>query len=179
MKPQTQYRLNDHTALPVLGFGTNVLKGDPGIQAIKTALKAGYRLIDTAQSYGNEGEVGQAIAESNLPRDDVFVTTKISDDNQGFQQTLDSVKVSLEKLQMETVDLLLVHWPNIEDFDRSIRHLPGTDRSGRTGKSKHNRREQLHPRTDPEDHRRDPCGAGCQPGGIPSLPVSARPFTIL
>ncbi len=120
MNIQTQYRLNDQTPLPVMGFGTNVLKGESGIQAIKTALKAGYRLIDTAQSYGNEEEVGQAIAESDIPREEVFVTTKITDENQGFQETLDSVKISLEKLQMETVDLILVHWPNIENFSLSI-----------------------------------------------------------
>ncbi len=120
MNIQTQYRLNDHTALPVMGFGTNVLKGEEGIQAIKTALEVGYRLIDTAQSYGNEAEVGRAILESGLPRDEIFITTKITDENQGYDQTLDSVQVSLEKLQTDTIDLVLVHWPNIEDFSRSI-----------------------------------------------------------
>jgi diketogulonate reductase-like aldo/keto reductase len=120
MNLQTQYRLNDQTALPVMGFGTNVLKGGEGIKAIKIALNAGYRLIDTAQSYDNEEEVGRAIQESGIPREEIFITTKITDENQGYQQTLDSVKVSLEKLQTDTVDLLLVHWPNIEDFNRSI-----------------------------------------------------------
>lgn len=120
MNIQTQYRLNDHTALPVMGFGTNVLTGASGVQAIKTALEAGYRLIDTAQSYGNEQEVGRAIAESSVPREDVFITTKITDENQGYQKTLDSTKVSLQKLQTNDIDLLLVHWPNIEDFALSI-----------------------------------------------------------
>ena len=120
MNIQTHYRLNDHTALPVLGFGTNVLKGESGIQAIKTALDAGYRLIDTAQSYGNEEEVGRAIRESGIPRKEVFITTKITDENQGYQKTLDSVQISLDKLQMDKIDLLLVHWPNMKDFSRSI-----------------------------------------------------------
>lgn len=120
MNLQTQHRLNDRTALPALGFGTNVLKGAPGIQSIKTALDIGYRLIDTAQSYGNEEEVGQAVAESRIPRKEIFVTTKISDENQGYQNTIDSVKVSLEKLQLDTLDIVLVHWPNIEHFQRSI-----------------------------------------------------------
>ena len=120
MNIQTYYRLNDHTALPVIGFGTNVLKGTSGIQAIKTALKVGYRLIDTAQSYGNEEEVGRAIRESVISRDEVFITTKITDENQGYQKTLDSVQVSLEKLQTDKIDLLLVHWPNMQDFSRSI-----------------------------------------------------------
>ena len=120
MNIQSQYLLNDNTVLPVMGFGTNVLHGRPGIQSIKTALKAGYRLIDTAQSYENEEEVGTALKESELPRKAVFITTKVTDENQGYQQTLDSVEVSLEKLKIEYVDLVLVHWPNIEDFDRSI-----------------------------------------------------------
>jgi methylglyoxal/glyoxal reductase len=120
MNAQTHCQLNDQTALPVIGFGTNVLKGEPGIKTIKTALKVGYRLIDTAQSYGNEEEVGQAIAESAVSRDEVFLTIKIADENQGYQQTLDSVDVSLNKLQIDTIDLLLVHWPTIENFDLSI-----------------------------------------------------------
>ena len=120
MNIQTQYRFIDHTALPVLGFGTNVFKGEPGIQAIKTALDAGYRLIDTAQRYDNEEEVGRAIQESGIPRGEVFITTKITDENQGYQKTLDSVQVSLEKLQVDKIDLLLVHWPNMQDFSLSI-----------------------------------------------------------
>jgi len=120
MNINTQYRLNDHTALPVMGFGTNVLKGTSGIQAIKTALDAGYRLIDTAQSYGNEEEVGRAIAESSLNREDIFITTKITDENQGYRNTIDSTEVSLQKLQTNYIDLLLVHWPDIEDFAHSI-----------------------------------------------------------
>lgn len=86
MNLRTQYRLNDHTALPVIGFGTNVLKGKSGIQAIKTALNAGYRLIDTAQSYGNEEEVGQAIVESGFPREEIFITTKITDENKATRR---------------------------------------------------------------------------------------------
>ena len=120
MQLQSQFRLNDHTALPVLGFGTNVLKGESGIEALKTALKAGYRLIDTAQSYGNEEEIGKAIKESKIPRKEVYITTKIADENQGYQKALDSFQQSLEKLQTDYVDLLLVHWPNINHFDRSI-----------------------------------------------------------
>lgn len=106
--------------MPVLGFGTNVLQGPSGIKDIQVALDAGYRLIDTAQSYGNEAEVGEAIAASPVPREDIFVTTKITDENQGYQLTKNSFKVSLGKLQMDTIDLLLVHWPNVENFALSI-----------------------------------------------------------
>ena len=112
--------LNDGTPMPRIGFGTNVLQGQSGITAIETALKTGYRLIDTAQSYGNEEEVGQAVADSGLSREDVFITTKIKEKNQGYQKTIDSLQDSLEKLQLDQVDLALVHWPSRENFDLSI-----------------------------------------------------------
>jgi len=112
--------LNNGVKIPLLGFGTNVLSGSSGIQAIQAALDAGYRLIDTAQSYGNEEEVGQAVAESSVPREDIFITTKITDDNQGYQATVKSLDVSLQKLRSDYVDLLLIHWPNITNFDRSL-----------------------------------------------------------
>lgn len=112
--------LNNGTKIPLIGFGTNVLRGTSGINDIKTALKVGYRLIDTAQSYGNEEEVGQAVKESGILREDVFITTKIDDENQGYQSTIESFNISLEKLQLDTLDLLLIHWPNIDNFDRSI-----------------------------------------------------------
>lgn len=120
MNITSTFTLNNGVEIPVLGFGTNVLQGPSGIENILTALDAGYRLIDTAQSYGNETEVGKAINASAVPREDIFVTTKITDENQGYQLTMDSCKASLEKLQMDAVDLLLVHWPNIENFDLSI-----------------------------------------------------------
>lgn len=120
MKITSTFTLNNGAEIPVLGFGTNVLQGPSGINDIQTALDAGYRLIDTAQSYGNEAEVGKAIAASPVAREDIFITTKITDENQGYQLTMDSFESSLEKLQMTVVDLLLVHWPNVENFDLSI-----------------------------------------------------------
>lgn len=120
MNIKSTFTLNNGVQIPILGFGTNVLQGPSGIKDIQTALDAGYRLIDTAQSYGNEAEVGKAINASPVPREEIFVTTKITDENQGYQQTLDSFKSSLEKFQLDTVDLLLVHWPNVENFDLSI-----------------------------------------------------------
>ncbi len=120
MNMNSTFTLNNDTEMPILGFGTNVLNGPSGIQTIQRALAVGYRLIDTAQSYENEEEVGQAIAESDVPREDVFITTKITDENQGFQATLDSFAVSLRKLRTDYVDLLLIHWPFTTDFTRSI-----------------------------------------------------------
>jgi len=112
--------LNNDIEMPILGFGTNVLRGPSGIRVIQSALDAGYRLIDTAQSYGNEEEVGQAITASKVLREGVFITTKITDKNQGFQAALDSFEISLKKLRTDYVDLLLIHWPYKADFDRSI-----------------------------------------------------------
>ena len=120
MNIKSTFALNNGVQIPVLGFGTNVLQGASGIKDIQTALDAGYRLIDTAQSYGNETEVGKAINASPVPREDIFVTTKITDENQGYQRTRDSFKSSLERLQLDAVDLLLVHWPNVENFSLSI-----------------------------------------------------------
>jgi len=113
-------QLNDGTEMPRIGFGTNVLQGSTGVNAIRIALDSGYRLIDTAQSYDNEREVGQAIAESAVPREELYITTKITDQNQGYYKTIESYERSLEKLHLDHVDLLLVHWPNIQDFTRSI-----------------------------------------------------------
>ena len=79
--------------------------------AVRAAYEDGYRLFDTAQLYGNEAEVGQAFKDLNISRENIFVTTKVSEANQGYQSAINSVKESLKKLQMDYVDLLLVHWP--------------------------------------------------------------------
>ncbi len=103
-----------------MGFGTNVLRGPSGVEAIKTALEDGYRLVDTAQSYGNEEVIGQATAESGVPREDIFITTKITDEYQGIPETFDSFKSSLNKLRTDYVDLLLIHWPYPNNFSKSL-----------------------------------------------------------
>ena len=102
------------TTIPPLGMGTFRLKGDSAYQAVTMALKAGFRHIDTAQMYGNESEVGRAIADSGLARDELFVTTKVWLDNLSQDRFLDSVQDSLARLGLEQVDLLLIHWPEKE-----------------------------------------------------------------
>lgn len=97
--------------LPSLGMGTFRLEGETACKAVTMALETGYRHIDTAQIYGNEAEVGQAIADSGLARDEFFLTTKVWLDNLGAELFLPSVEESLRKLQVEAVDLLLIHWP--------------------------------------------------------------------
>lgn len=98
-------------AIPALGFGTWRLEGSGARRAVETALAVGYRHIDTAQIYGNEAEVGAAIAASGLPREDVFLTTKVWPSNFERRRFLASVEDCLRKLKVERVDLLLLHWP--------------------------------------------------------------------
>lgn len=100
--------------IPALGLGTFELTGDSGVAAIRTAIEHGYRHIDTAARYGNEAEVGQAIRDSGVPRDELFVTTKVWFDKLAPDQIRQSVAESLDRLQMDAVDLLLVHWPTRE-----------------------------------------------------------------
>lgn len=98
--------------LPVIGLGTGGLRGDAGIQAMHAALDCGYRLFDTAVMYGNEAEVGEAIGSHRVARDDVIVTTKVlpADCAEGLLQK--SAEASLKRLNMDRIDLLLIHWPN-------------------------------------------------------------------
>ncbi len=97
--------------VPALGFGTWQLEGDEAYDAVRAALEVGYRHIDTAQAYGNEEEVGRALADSGVDRDEVFVTTKIWKDNAAPRDVAASTTESLRRLGMDRVDLLLLHWP--------------------------------------------------------------------
>lgn len=98
--------------VPSIGLGTFELKGEQGIRAIRSAIDAGYRHIDTAIRYGNEKEVGQAIRDSGVARDELFITTKIWFDNLAPENVAARTAESLERLQLDHVDLLLIHWPN-------------------------------------------------------------------
>jgi 2,5-diketo-D-gluconate reductase B len=100
--------------VPALGFGTWQLSGDEAREATRDALEIGYRQIDTAQAYGNEAEVGKAIAESGVAREDVFLTTKIVRDSLKGDRVGPAVDESLRKLGTDYVDLLLIHWPTDE-----------------------------------------------------------------
>ncbi len=97
--------------IPSFGLGTFRLTGQAVIDSVKSALALGYRAIDTAQIYGNEADVGQAIAESGVPRSELFITTKIWVDNYAAEKLISSLRDSLAKLRTEYVDLLLIHWP--------------------------------------------------------------------
>jgi 2,5-diketo-D-gluconate reductase A len=106
------YTLNDGNTLPAVGFGTYPLKGEDGIAAIQGALEAGYRLLDTAVNYENEGDVGEALRRSGLPREDVQVASKLPGRHHAYDDAIASVRGSLERLGLEYVDLHLIHWPN-------------------------------------------------------------------
>ncbi|HEU8482982.1 TPA: aldo/keto reductase [Streptococcus pneumoniae] len=107
------YQLNNGVEIPVLGFGTLKAKdGEEAYRAVLEALKAGYRHIDTAAIYQNEESVGQAIKDSGVPREEMFVTTKLWNSQQTYEQTRQALEKSIEKLGLDYLDLYLIHWPN-------------------------------------------------------------------
>ena len=105
------YPMNDGRTIPAIGFGTYKLRGEDGIAAMVSALRAGYRLLDTALNYGNEVEVGEAIRRSGIDRDQIMVTTKLPGRHHGFDETLASFEESRQHLGLDHVDLYLIHWP--------------------------------------------------------------------
>jgi 2,5-diketo-D-gluconate reductase A len=112
-------RLEHGAVLPRLGFGTSPMNDHDAERAVSVAIEAGYRLVDTAENYGNETGVGRAVRASGLPREDLFVTTKLNRKWHGVELVAQALAGSLERLGLEYVDLLLVHWPN-PDQDRYV-----------------------------------------------------------
>lgn len=107
------YTLNNGVKIPVIGFGTwQTPSGEVAKESVLAALNAGYRHIDTAAAYGNEESVGQAIKASGVNRHDLFVTTKLWNEDHGYQKTKQAIDASLEKLGLDYLDLYLIHWPN-------------------------------------------------------------------
>ncbi|HEX4428640.1 MAG TPA: aldo/keto reductase [Frankiaceae bacterium] len=111
MPPIPTLTLNNGHTIPQLGFGVFQVPPDQVIEPVETALEAGYRLIDTAAAYGNEDGVGKALANSGIDRDELFVTTKLWNNDHGFDQALRAIDTSLSKLGLDFVDLYLIHWP--------------------------------------------------------------------
>lgn len=112
IKIDTKVKLYNGVEMPMFGLGTfQMMDGKETQQAVLSALEAGYRLIDTAQMYGNEEDVGIALRESKIPREEVFITTKLWNSEHGYQKALDACEESLEKLGLSYVDLYLIHWP--------------------------------------------------------------------
>ena len=105
-------RLNSGHMLPVVGLGTYALHGDACVNAVYQAVQSGYRLIDTASFYGNEVGIGNAIKESKVKREDIFLVTKLWNDDHGYDNTIEAFNKSLNNLQVDYIDLYLIHWPN-------------------------------------------------------------------
>jgi len=108
---RSKIKLNNSVEIPILGFGTLHIQGETAQNAVLWALETGYGHIDTAKAYGNESDVGKAVRKSGLPRDEVFVTTKLWNDEHGYDNALKAIDRSLKNLKLDYVDLYLVHWP--------------------------------------------------------------------
>jgi 2,5-diketo-D-gluconate reductase A len=126
-------RLNNGVEIPQLGFGVFLVKPEECAEAVTTALEVGYRHIDTAQMYGNEKEVGEAIRRSGLPRDEVFVTSKLNNNRQTRDEILRSFDESLAALGVDRLDLFLIHWPlpTVSDYVARWKVLEEIYASGR------------------------------------------------
>ena len=125
--------LNNGVRMPQLGFGVFQVPNDETQAAVATALEVGYRSIDTAAVYGNEQGVGRAIAASGLDRDELFVTSKVWNSDQGHDETLRAFDASLAKLGLEQLDLYLIHWPT-PDRDRYVATWKALERLAAEGR---------------------------------------------
>lgn len=109
---QSTTTLHNGVKMPWFGLGVFKMKdGEEAVRSVKAAIEQGYRSIDTAAIYGNEEGVGQAIREANVPREELFITTKVWNSNQGYETTLAAFEESMTKLGLEYLDLYLIHWP--------------------------------------------------------------------
>ena len=113
---KTGFELSNGVRIPCIGFGTWQSRDGEGVAAVKSALEAGYRLIDTAAAYGNELSVGAAIRESCVPRDQIFITSKLRNSAHGYDATMEAFEWSTQKLGTDYLDLYLIHWPNPLQF---------------------------------------------------------------
>lgn len=104
--------LNNGNTIEQLGLGVYKVAQDEAVNLMREAVEVGYRRIDTAALYGNEAEVGQGIRESGVDRSEIFVTTKIWNDRQGYNESLKAIDESMSRLDLGYIDLLLIHWPS-------------------------------------------------------------------
>jgi 2,5-diketo-D-gluconate reductase A len=127
--------LNDGYTIPQLGFGVFKVDPEQTERIVGDALAVGYRHIDTAAIYGNEIGVGRAIAASGIPREELFVTTKLFNSDQGTQEAFDAIDLSLEKLGLDFVDLYLIHWP-VPSQDRYVESWHAMERMKEDGRTR-------------------------------------------
>ncbi|WP_028781868.1 aldo/keto reductase [Thalassobacillus devorans] len=125
-------KLRNDVEMPWLGLGVYKMEdGQEVVDSVKSALELGYRHIDTASFYKNEEGVGQAIKESEVPREEIFVTTKVWNDEQGYEETLEAFERSLNKLGLEYLDLYLIHWPVPGKFTETWKALEKLYKDGK------------------------------------------------
>lgn len=107
------YRLSNGVEIPCVGFGTwQAADGEQALSSVLSAIEAGYRHIDTAQGYGNEESVGLAVRKSGVPREELFITSKLTNTEHGYEKTKNAFESTMKKLGMDYLDLYLIHWPN-------------------------------------------------------------------
>jgi diketogulonate reductase-like aldo/keto reductase len=112
LSPDARVELNDGNSMPLIGLGTWGLRGETCYRAVREALDIGYRLIDTAPLYHNEEEIGRALRDSGIDRDEVFLTTKVGTSDMGYESAIRACQDSLGRLGVDQVDLYLIHWPS-------------------------------------------------------------------
>lgn len=127
--------LNNGLKMPQLGFGVWKVSDEEATPAVEKALEVGYRSIDTAKVYGNEVGVGKAIANSGIPRDQLFITTKVWNADHGYENTIKAFEASLERLGLDYVDLYLIHWP-MPKFDQYVETYKALEKLYKDGRVK-------------------------------------------
>ena len=134
--PYNKIELSNGVYMPCIGFGTSLITGEECTNTIKKAIEVGYRHIDTALVYENEEEIGKAIKQSNVNREDLFITSKVWKDSMGYENTLKSFEKSLKKLDLEYIDLFLIHWPNNKDENLNAETWRALEKLYKDGKVK-------------------------------------------
>jgi 2,5-diketo-D-gluconate reductase A len=126
------YTMNDGRHIPAIGFGTYPMREEECVAAVAGAIEVGYRLIDTAVNYENESEVGEGLRRSGVPREELFVTSKIPGRHHGYDDAVASTKESLQRLGLDYLDLHLIHWPNpsVDKYTEAWRALVDLQREG-------------------------------------------------
>lgn len=129
-------KLNNGKYIPTIGFGTSLITGEECIRIIKTSIEVGYRHIDTASAYKNEVEIGKAIKQSKVDRKELFITSKVWKDSMGYDNTLKSFDNSLKNLDLDYIDLFLIHWPKNDNEKLNIDTWKALERLYKEGKVK-------------------------------------------
>ena len=130
------YTLTNNKEIPSIGFGTSLIVGDECVNNIKQAIEVGYTHIDTASAYNNEEFIGKAIKESNISRENLFITSKVWKDSMGYENTINSFNNSLKKLDLEYIDLFLIHWPSNKNKQLNIETWKALEDLYKQGKAK-------------------------------------------